>query len=229
MIFKPIYFLFTAFGSPSTSARDTKKPDTSLENKSSAESISKSDGSSPESIQRVSDEEVKRIASNSKEFLSHLSALNQQFFQWIDQHIKKNPYILISPCIRDYEKHLAELAKEYADKKDEKKDEINSSPESVEKKPTVLTSPEKQPPTKGLLSGIFGNSATTATTTSTEKFSFGSSQPFTFGQEKKSDSSASKDSAATAASGFSFGSTGPTTSGFTFGSATGAGSTFGSR
>ena len=93
----------------------------------------------------------------------------------------------------------------------------------------LLTSPENQPPAKGLLSGIFGNSATTATTTATEKFSFGSSQPFTFGQEKKSDSSASKESAATAASGFSFGSTGPTTSGFTFGSATGAGSTFGSR
>lgn len=90
-----------------------------------------------------------------------------------------------------------------------------------------MTSPEKQPPVKGLLSGVFGNPASTATSTTTEKFSFGSSQPFTFGQEKKSDSSAGKDSTAPAASGFSFGSTGPATSGFTFGSATGAAS-FGS-
>ena len=58
-----MYLLFTGFGSPNTSARDTKKPDTSLENKSSTDSIPKYDAGSTESLERVSDEEVKRIAS----------------------------------------------------------------------------------------------------------------------------------------------------------------------
>ena len=104
--------------SPSTSARDTTKADTSVDTTNTSAITKKSEETVTPEPERVSDEEIKRVASNSKEFLTHLSALNKQFFEWIDQHIKKNPYILISPCIRDYEKHLAQLTKEYADKKE---------------------------------------------------------------------------------------------------------------
>ena len=164
--------------------------------------------------------------------MSHLSALNKQFFDWIDQHIKKNPYILISPCIRDYEKHLAELAKEYANKTDETKEKIESPPKIDKNDEKLSTSSEKPPQAKGLLSGIFGNSTSTATNASTSNFSFGSSQPFSFKQEKKpSDSPAEKESTTAATSGFSFGSslTGGASSGFSFGGTAGSGPSFGSR
>ena len=221
--------MFLDISSPATSALDTKKTGASAKT-IELDSITKREKNSTESFVRVSDEEVKRIASNSKEFLSHLSALNKQFFEWIDQHIKKNPYILISPCIRDYEKHLAELAKEYANKEDESTDVNKSSPKNDVKQDTALTSSDKPPPAKGLLSGIFGNPTSTAATTTTANFSFGSSQPFTFGQEKKADTTGTKESTTVATSGFSFGSstTGASTPGFTFGATTGTSSPFNS-
>ena len=226
-LFHHIQFWLIGFSSSITSSLDSKESKSSEESKSTVNSDTNTPKSSSDSFERVSDEEVKRIANNSKEFLSHLSALNQQFFEWIDQHIKKSPYILISPCIRDYEKHLAELAKEYADKKDKDEPEIKSSVNNEEKKETTITSVEKPPPAKGLLSGVFGNAASTAAPTSS--FSFGGTQPFTFGQEKKSDSTSEKLSTAATTSGFSFGSSGAATSGFSFGGTSGTGSSFGSR
>ena len=181
----------------------------------------------------VSDEEVKQVASNSKEFLAHLGALNKQFFDWIDQHIKKNPYILISPCIRDYKKHLAQLTREYANKKDTDKESSQDSLKSTDKEDTTTSLAEKPAAAKGLLSGIFGSPASTTTKTVTSNFSFGNnSQPFTFGQEKKTDSTEVKQtsSGTPAPSGFSFGNTGTgaSSANFTFGSSSGAASTFGS-
>ena len=208
------------------------KPAISTETTTTVDTSKKTVKGSTEPFERVTDEEVKRIASNSKEFLSHLSALNKQFFEWIDQHIKKNPYILISPCIRDYEKHLAELAKEYANKSDETKEKIESPLKIDKNEDKPLTSSEKPPQAKGLLSGIFGNSTSTATNASTSNFSFGSSQPFSFSQEKKSsDSPVEKESTTAVASGFSFGSSlaGGASSGFSFGGTAGSGSSFGSR
>merc|ERR1719414_2581123 len=91
-------------------------------------------------------------------------------------------------------------------KKDKDEPEIKSSVINEEKKETTITSVEKPPPAKGLLSGVFGNAASTAAPTSS--FSFGGTQPFTFGQEKKTDSTSEKLSTAAATSGFSFGSSG---------------------
>ena len=180
----------------------------------------------------VSDEEVKQVASNSKEFLAHLGALNKQFFDWIDQHLKKNPYILISPCIRDYKKHLAQLTKEYANKKDTDQESSHDSLKNTDKEDTTTSTAEKPAAVKGLLSGIFGNPAST-TKTVTSNFSFGSnSQPFTFGQEKKIDSTEVKQASSgnSASGGFSFGNTGTGVSSgsFSFGSSSGAAPTFGS-
>ena len=171
----------------------------------------------------VSDEEVKHVAKNSKEFVSHLSELNKQFFQWIDQHIKKNPCILISPCIRDYEKHLAELTKEYAKKIDGK--DTTAPSENIENKmsPPPNKSAEKLADSKGLLSGVFANTSSAGS----GAFSFGSNQPFKFNEEKKTDTTSEKESTNTSKpGGFTFGSTQPST--FSFGGSTGVGSTFGS-
>ena len=232
MKFNTVYSSFLGFSSSSTSELNTKKPAISTETTISVDTVKKTVKSSTEPFERVTDEEVKRIASNSKEFLSHLSALNKQFFDWIDLHIKKNPYILISPCIRDYEKHLAELAKEYANKADETKEKIESPPKIDKNDEKPPMSSEKPPQAKGLLSGIFGNSTSTASNASTSNFSFGSSQPFSFSQEKKSsDSPAEKESTTATTSGFSFGSSlaGGASSGFSFGGTAGSCSSFGSR
>jgi len=221
----------TGISGANTSTRDTTRKDTLMEKQ-----VTDNNTISTEKLtvvsDRVSDEEVKRVASNSKEFLSHLSALNKQFFEWIDKHLKKNPYILISPCIRDYEKHLAQLTKEYADKKDEVKENINRTAKDAEKEDTpIIKSVEKIPAPKGLLSGIFGNPSGT-TKPETANFTFGNgSQPFTFGQEKKKDSTAGSESSSTtsASGGFSFGNqSGAASSGFSFGGSSAVGSTFGS-
>ena len=214
-----------------TSTRDTTKAEPSIETPS-AETITMTSTENTSLAQdRVSDEEVKQVARNSKEFLSHLSALNKQFFNWIDQHLKQNPYVLISPCIRDYEKHLAKLTKEYAENKDAGQENLEKSPKNTEKEDKTVSS-EKPAAGKGLLSGIFGNAAST-TKPATSNFSFGNnSQPFTFGQEKTTDSKEVKETSIgnSASSGFSFGntSTSASTGGFSFGSSTGVAPTFGS-
>lgn len=220
----------TVSNEANTSTRDNTKKDT-LEEKQVTEVSNKTTEKPIVVSDRVSDEEVKRVATNSKEFRSHLSELNKQFFQWIDKHLKKNPYILISPCIRDYEKHLAELTKEYANKKDDVEENAEQDAKNVIKEETaIIKTSEKSPAPKGLLSGIFGNPSTN-TKAETSNFTFGNgSQPFTFGQNKKDPTVGSESSTGTSASGgFSFGNppSGAPSSGFTFGSSA-VGSTFGS-
>ena len=227
-----IYY-FVGSSLANTSTRDTTKEEPSIETPS-AETITMTSTENTSLAQdRVSDEEVKQVASNSKEFMENLGALNKQFFDWIDQHLKKNPYILISPCIRDYRKHLAQLTKEYANKKDTEKEKPLESFKSTDKEDTTTSTAEKPVAAKGLLSGIFGNPASTTTKNVTSNFSFGkNSQPFTFGQEKNADSTEVKQTSTlnTVSSGFTFGNaaTGASTGGFSFGKSSGTASTFGS-
>lgn len=44
-------------------------------------------------------------------YLSNLKALNISVLNWIKQHLDKNPYCILSPIFKDYEKHLGELEK----------------------------------------------------------------------------------------------------------------------
>ena len=153
----------------------------------------------------TSDDEIKKIASNSQDFLSHLAALNKQFLAWIQQHVEKNPYVLLAPCLKDYEKHLNELTKEH-NKSDAKTDDNKATKEGATL--GTFTSVEaKVPANKGLLAGVFGPSSSTS-----------SAKPFSFGASETA-------SGNTAASGFAFGSSTPAN--FTFAAST-TGSTFGS-
>ena len=73
-------FLFVGPSSANTSTRDTTKATTSNEVESS-ETISKSSRENMIPAEDlVSDEEVKQVASNSKEFMENLGALKKQFF-----------------------------------------------------------------------------------------------------------------------------------------------------
>ena len=49
--------------------------------------------------------------SNRANYLSNLKALNNSVLEWITQHVRKNPYCILTPIFKDYEKHLAELEK----------------------------------------------------------------------------------------------------------------------
>ena len=230
--FKILILPIVGSSSANNSTRDTTKAATSNETQRGETITTSSRENTTISDDLVSDEEVKQVASNSKEFLAHLGALNKQFFDWIDQHLKKNPYILISPCIRDYKKHLAQLTREYANKKHTDKESSQDSLKSTDKEDTTISLAEKPAAAKPLLSGIFGNPASAPPKNVTSNFSFGNnSQPITFGQERKTDSTEAKQtSSGNPAAPFSFGNTGTVTSApnFSFGSSSGAASTFGS-
>ena len=50
-------------------------------------------------------------SSNRADYLSNLKALNNSVLEWITQHVRKNPYCILTPIFKDYEKHLGELEK----------------------------------------------------------------------------------------------------------------------
>ena len=50
-------------------------------------------------------------ATSRSDYLSNLKALNNSVLEWITQHVKKNPYCILTPIFKDYEKHLGELEK----------------------------------------------------------------------------------------------------------------------
>ena len=61
-----------------------------------------------------------------KKYLSSLKDLNQSVKDWIVQHVEKNPYCILTPIFKDYEKHLAQLEKE------EKGPDTNGSEQKME-------------------------------------------------------------------------------------------------
>ena len=50
-------------------------------------------------------------SNKSSHYMSNLKALNNSVLEWISQHVRKNPYCILTPIFRDYEKHLSELEK----------------------------------------------------------------------------------------------------------------------
>ena len=156
-----------------------------------------------ESNYHVSEDQIKKVASTSEEFLQHLSALNRQFSLWIQQHVEKNPYVLLAPCLRDYEKHLKTLTEEYQGKEEPK----------AKEKASEADKPMKGVPS-GLLAGVFGQQAGGEPITNKQaNFSFGSSSqtptaPFGFGGQDNKDTAHKPNQSiisTTVSSGFSFG------------------------
>ena len=171
-------------------------------------------------------------AEPNKDFLVNLGALNKQFAKWISQHVDKDPYVDLSPCLKDYFKHLDDLKAKNKDVKpsEEKKEEpkllgaffggpkADASPPKpvtfgakVESKGFAFGStkePEKPAAEKPAVGGF------SLGKTEMKAFSFGSN-----GTEAK------EPAAAAAAPSFSFGSktaAGPVAGGFSFGAASGS-------
>ena len=48
---------------------------------------------------------------NDEEYLQQLRLLNQSVRDWIDKHVKENPFIDLTPIFRDYDTHLKTLGR----------------------------------------------------------------------------------------------------------------------
>lgn len=59
----------------------------------------------------VNGEENKQTSSSSA-YLQNLKSLNQCLLSWTKKHVDQNPYCILTPIFKDYEKHLAELDKD---------------------------------------------------------------------------------------------------------------------
>ena len=65
-------------------------------------------------------------------YLDQLKCLNEGVTKWIKQHVDKNPYCILTPIFKDYEKHLADVEKLNPDNDKSKK--INESTKKEEDK-----------------------------------------------------------------------------------------------
>lgn len=101
----------------------------------------------------------------SNEYYSNLKALNESVSQWIKTHVDKNPFCILTPIFRDYERYLKEIeGKQEKNVNEEKKITFGASTNNNK---NLLLSGDNLL----LKSTTFGSSTTTTTTTSTNLFS----------------------------------------------------------
>eukprot|EP00914_Ancora_sagittata_P010571 GHVO01020480.1.p1 GENE.GHVO01020480.1~~GHVO01020480.1.p1 ORF type:complete len:403 (+),score=71.14 GHVO01020480.1:92-1300(+) len=111
-------------------------------------------------------------------YMQQLKALNESVSQWIQKHVASNPYCILTPIFKDYEKHLEEISQKHPESKSpEKKIEEEKKEEKEEKKEieTEKTEEVKKPEVSSGFSfgakssgSVFGSSSP-----STTGFSFG--------------------------------------------------------
>lgn len=53
-------------------------------------------------------------STDNPEYLRQLKLLNENILSWIQKHVSKNPYCILTPSFKDYEKHLGDLEGKYA-------------------------------------------------------------------------------------------------------------------
>ncbi|KAL8618984.1 hypothetical protein ACOMHN_018367 [Nucella lapillus] len=123
------------------------------------------------------------------EYLRQLKLLNENILSWIQKHVESNPYCILTPSFKDYEKHLGDLEKKYS---------VGNVKSAQEKSPAPP--PPPAPFEKKEAATVFGSGSS------------GSKLPgsgFTFGPSSSSNnqsaaSSKKPDSTALSSSGFTF-------------------------
>jgi len=167
----------------------------------------------------------------SKEYLSHIKALNLQVLAWLKMHIEKDPLVILSPVFKDYDEHLEDINKQFRDKKSDdkvskesEKTDKDSAAKPTETKPVFglgnpVASETKSTPSPSASAFSFGPASTAVTkpvgtAAPTSTFSFGASSQAA--ATTASSSSTFSFGAASTAPGQSFGS-GFATGGFSFG------------
>lgn len=143
-------------------------------------------------------------------YYAKLKGLNESVSQWIKTHVDKNPFCILTPIFKDYEKYLSEIESEKGDATEKNTNsDTTDSKLSNEPKTTQITSHS---------SSIFGNSMSK---TNENPFL---TKPVT-SEENPKESSTNTVSSSVSTSTFTFGNASNTTTasstvGFSFGSGT---------
>ncbi|KAL3843236.1 hypothetical protein ACJMK2_021180 [Sinanodonta woodiana] len=90
-------------------------------------------------------------ASEKSAYLQSLKKLNESVTDWIQQHVQKNPYCILTPVFKDYESHLATLVSSDDKGKSEPESVVLPSKETPAPESTILPSREKPEPESVLL------------------------------------------------------------------------------
>lgn len=119
-------------------------------------------------------------ADKKKSYLSNLKTLNESVLAWIKSHVEKNPYCILTPVFKDYDKHLADIMKGKEDSSKTDISETKSQEETKESKPSfpVLNSSNTSEVKSAAATFSFGTSTTKTSTEakpSAPSFAFGSS------------------------------------------------------
>lgn len=106
---------FTSFGNVDNSSTMSSPFSFLNQNKTPIEKTNKIDQESDSKKTDTVGKEVDKKSQN----LEILKDLNLSCNSWITEHLEKNPYCILTPIFRDYEKHLAQLDLETESEKKE--------------------------------------------------------------------------------------------------------------
>lgn len=126
-------------------------------------------------------------------YLGSLKNLNESVLAWIKSHVEKNPFCILTPVFKDYEKHLSDIMKNKDEGQTEKMDEDVKSKVDAKSVAETKTTPSFQ----------FGNTTASATTANEVKTS--SAPTFSFGKSATSSTTTNYTESKTIGSGFQFG------------------------
>ena len=90
---------------PKSSENGTNKKESSEIQTSSSTSISK---------KSISDQEDQNKVKKSSEYFAKLKGLNESVAQWIKTHVDANPFCILTPIFKDYERYLKEIESKHA-------------------------------------------------------------------------------------------------------------------
>ncbi|TPP67114.1 hypothetical protein FGIG_10418, partial [Fasciola gigantica] len=76
-------------------------------------SLSASNHEHPPLTNRTTNEIADGQCDQEAEYLKQLLTLNRNFLDWIEKHVKEDPYCLLTPVFSDYEKHLRSLQEKF--------------------------------------------------------------------------------------------------------------------
>ncbi|XP_034946745.1 nuclear pore complex protein Nup50 [Chelonus insularis] len=65
----------------------------------------------------MSEENKEKIFETSSEYFSKLKGLNESVTEWIKTHVSSNPFCILTPIFRDYERYLKEIESQYGQDK----------------------------------------------------------------------------------------------------------------
>lgn len=139
---------------PKSNENGTNKKESSEVQASSATAGSK---------KSTSDQEDQGIFKKSSAYFAKLKGLNESVAQWIKTHVDANPFCILTPIFRDYEKYLKEIEAKHGNEVEKPitASEKTQSVHASDKKETVNTE-------KKLESSPFGGAATKSPFSSTE-------------------------------------------------------------